>query len=45
MEIADIKVEVYNIFKVNARLGWVVPKEGMGIDPFNTREDRLKDIP
>ena len=45
MEVADIKVGVYNIFRVNIRLGWVVPKEGIGIDPLNIREDRLKDVP
>ena len=45
MEVTDIKAGVYNIFRVNARLGWAVPKEGIGIDPLNIREDRLKDIP
>ena len=23
----------------------MVPKEGIGIDPFDIREDRLKDVP
>ena len=45
MEVADTKAGVYNVFRVNARLGWVVPKEGIGIDPLNTSKDRLKDIP
>ena len=44
MEIADTKVGVYNVFRVNARLGQVVPKKGMGMDPLNTGEDRLKDV-
>ena len=45
MEVADTEVGVYNIFRVNARLGWTAPKEGIGIDPLNIREDRLKDVP
>ena len=45
MEVADIKVRVYNIFRVNARLGWAVPEEGIGIDPLDIREDRLKNVP
>ena len=45
MEVADTKAGVYNIFRVNARPGWAAPKEGMGIDPLDTGEDRLKDIP
>ena len=45
MEVANIEVGVYNIFRINVRLGWAAPKEGMGIDPLNIRKDRLKDIP
>ena len=45
MEIANIEIGIYNVFRVNARPGWVVPKEGMGIDPLDIGEDRLKDVP
>ena len=45
MEIANPEIRVYNVFRVNARLRWVVPKEGMGIDPLDIGEDRLKDVP
>ena len=45
MEVTNIKAGVYNVFRVNTRLGWAALKEGMGIDPLNTREDRLKDVP
>ena len=39
MEVANTKAGVYNVFRVNARLGWVAPKEGIGIDPLNIGED------
>ena len=44
MEVVNTEVGVYNIFRVNARLRWAAPKEGMGIDPLNIREDLLKDV-
>ena len=44
MEVTDVEVGIYNIFRINARLRWAAPKEGMGIDPLNIREDRLKNI-
>ena len=44
MEVTNIEVGVYNVFKVNTRLGWAVLKEGIGIDPLDIREDRLKGI-
>ena len=44
MEVANIEIGVYNIFRINVRLEWAVLKEGMGIDPLNTGEDRLKDV-
>ena len=39
-----MKVGVYNVFRVNIRLRQVVPKEGIGINPLNIGEDRLKDV-
>src|SRR6266516_2402953 len=45
MEVADTEVGVYNVFRINARLGWAAPKEGMGMDPLDIGEDRLKDVP
>ena len=44
MEVADTEVGVYNVFRVNTRLGWAAPKEGIGIDPFDIGEDPLKDV-
>ena len=45
MEVADTEIGVYNIFRVNTRLRWAAPKEGIGIDPLNIGEDQLKDVP
>ena len=45
MEIRDNRGGVYNVYRVNTRLGWAAPKEGIGMDPLNTGEDRLKGIP
>ena len=44
IKVADTKIGIFNIFRVNVRLRWAAPKEGIGIDPLDIGEDLLKNV-